>query len=215
MNEPIFQDFTKEVINPFSTSPTDVQNSVVYKINKEEENIEQLIIRRNKENMNFRVFTILCTDKFNYSNTINFIKEIINNLSPNHKSSELEEITIDITSKFENNFSKNKTYLINLHNEKHNYSIYPEAFSLFVMNLFKNSNGIIFISDKVEKLPQLALTLSELVFIENIPEYSNNMPELFFKSCFYRLKQSIIDNLDMLCVDKLSLWTKIRNFSKY
>ena len=35
------------------------------------------------------------------------------------------------------------------------YSIYPEAFSLFIMNLFKNSNGIVFISDKIENLPQL------------------------------------------------------------
>ena len=214
MNEPIFQDFTKEVINPFSTSPTDVQNSVVYKINKEEENIEQLIIRRNKENMNFRIFTILCKKDFNYSNIINFIKEIMNTYSSCTKG-DLEEITIDVTSKFDNNFSKNKTYLINLHNEKNNYSIYPEAFSLFIMNLFKNSNGIVFISDKIENLPQLALTLSELVFVENTPDYSNNIQEIFSRSCFYKLRQSVIDNLDMICVDKLSLWTKIRNFSKY
>ena len=234
MNEPIFQDFTKEIINPLynPNKPQFTNINTLCRINKEEEGVEQLIIRRNKENMGFFVFTILCKNNFDYSNTINFIKEV-SNLSPmslgetrGSRNSNIEEITFDVTSNFEKIFdtiknNKNKIYLINLHNDKNNYDIYPEAFSLFIMNLFKicgslqGTGGIIFVTDSIDKTPQLALTLSELVFIQNIPEYSNNMQELFFKSCFYKLKPSIIDNLDMICVDKLSLWTKIKNFSKY
>ena len=51
MNEPVFQDFIKHNISPFTNLNDNPNNDkTIYRINKEEENVEPLIIRRNREN---------------------------------------------------------------------------------------------------------------------------------------------------------------------
>ena len=216
MNEPVFQEFLKHNISPFSNLNENANNDkTIYRINKEEENVEPLIVRRSRENLGFSIFSIICDKKFNYSNIMDFILNIIGT-SKNH----VQELTIDVLSNFNilksgQKLNKNKVYLINLNDSAHVIDIFPEAFSLYIHKLVESTLGIIFISDNIDKIPQVALTYSQLVFLENKPENTNRIQDIFSKTCFYKLKASIIDNLDMICVDKLSLWTKIRNFSKY
>ena len=216
MNEPVFQDFIKHNISPFTNLNDNPNNDkTIYRINKEEENVEPLIIRRNRENIGFPVFSIISgptkeDKKFNYSNILDFILNTIGT-SKNY----VQELKIDVLSNFNNKLNKNKVYLINLTDSSHVIDIFPEAFSLYIHRIIENSSGIIFISDTIDKIPQVALTYSQLVFVENVLENTSKIQDIFSKTCFYKLKASVIDNMDMICIDKLSLWTKIRNFSKY
>ena len=211
MNEPVFQDFLKHNITPFSNLNENLKNdTTIYRINKEEENVEPLIVRRSRVNLGFSVFSIVCDKNFNYSNIMNFILNVIGS-----EKKYVQELTIDVMSEFNVKLSKNKVYVINLNNASHKIEEFPEAFSLYIHRIVENSFGVVFIADNIDKIPQVGLTYSQLVFIENKPEHTNRIQDIFAKTCFYKLKTSVVDNLDMICIDKLSLWTKIRNFSKY
>jgi hypothetical protein len=210
MEGPLFQDFVKEVINPFGgqqTQGNNIDNTTFY-FNKEENNVSNLIVQRTKQNFGHPVFQIICDKDFNYSNIIHFIKDI----SGIYKS---QEKIIDVTEKFYiDDIDKKTIYIINLFNLKNNIQLNPNAFSMLLFQIIEHSAGLILISNDLDSTPKMISTRSQLVFIQN---YKNkNINEYLFKAGNINSKPNCqIENMDLVCLDKLSLWTKVTNFTKY
>jgi len=87
----------------------------------------------------------------------------------------------------------------------------PNSLSLFIFSILDKVGGIVAIGNSIEQFPKSFSTLSSIVFLDkNMPDFS----KIVGITSFIRLNKNVIIDQDNICIDKLSLTTKVSSFSK-
>jgi hypothetical protein len=214
MEGPSFQTFEKEkivnpLIPPVQTSGRNLSLNQSYHINKEDSNISNLIVNRTRDIMETHVFQIIhssLTEK-QINNIKLYLKHIL-------KIDKEKELIIDTIGDFvDNDYKEDTLYIINTHNNNVlNQNITgTEITSLMLKSIFEKVGGLLFISKNIDEVPKFICTTSQLVFIQKDIE---NLETTLALSAGIRIKNNPVIDIDMICIDKFSLWTRICNFNK-
>ena len=216
MQGPTFQQFEKEKItNPFMNKGNNTLNSrEKHHLNKEDSSTDILIFNRNKNTIESKVFLII-HNNFNS----NRVKSITNYIKHILKLEKENCISIDTSGTFDKSLFENSetVYIIDRHDSNkgvvNEESTGNNISSLMLKEIFlENKMGaLIFIAKNIEQVPKFICTISQLVFIQKDIE---NMYNTLALSAGIKFKDNSVIDLDMICIDKFSLWTKICNFNK-
>ena len=207
MQGPSFQSFKKETIhNPLLQS--NFLNNKTHFINKEESNSIPLFINRNSENFAYPIFQIVypsLKDEYK-SSIITYVQSIL-------KINIVNSIDFDcLTNYSTNNYNKDTIYIFDFTNNSiKNTDINGDSLGLFIFSILDKVGGIIAIGKSIDDFPKSFSTLSSVVFLDK------HMPELqktIATSSFIRLNNNVILEEENICIDKLSLTTKITSFCK-
>jgi hypothetical protein len=212
---PSFQTFEKEKItNPFFKQPSNnktININETNRVNKEDSNTDNLIVNRSKELMETKVFLVIhnSLEQNNIRSIINYIKHIL-------KIEKECESSIDTIKDFDNSIFKEDTvYIFDSLNEKlgvKNQDITgTEITSLMMKDIFEKVGGLIFIANNIKEVPKFICTVSQLVFIQKDIE---DIQTTLAVSAGIKFKENSIVDIDMFCINKFNLWTKICNFNK-
>lgn len=211
MEGPSFQNFEKEkILNPLakrhSNQKQPLSNERQY-INKEDSSTDNLIVNRTPEIMETHVFQIIHKDlsEKQLRNIISYIKNIL-------KIEKEKQVEINTIGEFDNTiYNKDTVFIFNQSSVKNQEVTGSDVTSLMMKSAFQNAGGIIFISNHINDVPKFICTTSQLVFIQKEVEDLQTTLEI---TAGIRLRQIPILDIDMICIDKFSLWTRICNFNK-
>ena len=206
MDAPSFKSFDRDSMFPASMRGGGMgNNNFNINLTLEENNIAPLVVHRNKQNFGKHVYLIL-------SNNQQFITKC-NTYIRNISKCDIKEDTIDTLSEID--LTTYKKGIIYNYDSRVNAIKNENISGKFVLNfilqhIINSSEGVILVADKIEDVPNIILSMSNLVFIDKSNTKIN------------RIVQSVAPirigddyNYDLnedLCVNKVSLWAKVTIF---
>jgi len=213
MEGPQFQNFTKEVIHNPLMNGMNVKYDMVSLVNREDMNVQDLYVMRYKENLGKNMFSILCNETFCKKKLVDILLYI-----KNLTRCDAKHIQIDLGDKYDSSkLKKDVMYIFDLRSmDIKGRDIFGESIlNIMLRDMMEKCVGFIFIVDKLEKLPSLMMTMSQLVFVDK-ENYKRDETEVILrKTALLSYKSEVEVDIDFLVINKTSLVTKIANFNKF
>lgn len=213
MEGPLFQNFTKEVIQNPLISDRQVKYDMTAIVNKEDMNVQELFMMRNRENLGKHVYTLMCDDDFCKKKQIDILMYI-----KNLTRCDAKHFQLDLNEKYDaSKLKKDVMYIFDLRSQDvRGREIFGEAvLNIILRDMLEKCSGFIFIADKLDKVPNLIKTMSQLVFVDKEAFSMKEMEEILMKMGLLSYKSDVKIDIDFLVINKSSLVTKIANFSKF
>jgi hypothetical protein len=207
MEGPSFQSFKKETIHNPLINQNFINNKTYY-INKEESNSIPLYINRTSKNFSYPFFQVIYP-----SLSIDYLSSILYYVQSVLQKSIIEYVEFDCLKTYStHNYNKDTIYIFDFTSDKiKNMELNPNSLSLFIFSILDKVGGIVAIGNSIEQFPKSFSTLSSIVFLDkNMPDFS----KIVGITSFIRLNKNVIIDQDNICIDKLSLTTKVSSFSK-
>jgi hypothetical protein len=205
MDAPSFKSFDKDSMFPASMRGGGMGNNVNISLTLEENNIAPLVVHRNKQNFGKHVYLIL-------SNNQQFITKC-NTYIRNISKYDIKEDTIDTLSEIDlTSYKKGTIYNYdNRVNAIKNENISGKFVLNFILqHIINSSEGVILVADKIEDVPNIILSMSNLVFID---KSNTNINRIIQSVAPIRIGDDYNYDLNEdLCVNKVSLWAKVTIF---
>jgi len=205
MDAPSFKSFEKDSMFPASMRGGGMGNNFNINLTLEENNIAPLVVHRNKQNFGKHVYLIL-------SNNQQFITKC-NTYIRNISKCDIKEDTIDTLSEIDlTTYKKGTIYNYDSRvNAIKNENISGKFVLNFILqHIINSSEGVILVADKIEDVPNIILSMSNLVFIDKSNTKINRIIQ-----CVAPIRIGDDYNYDLnedLCVNKVSLWAKVTIF---
>jgi len=206
MDAPSFKSFERDSMLPASMrGHGSIGNTTQINLNFEENNIASLVVHRNKQNFGKHVYLII-------SNNQQFITKC-NTYIRNISKCDIKEDTIDTLGEFDiSSYKKGIIYNYDTRiNAIKNENITGKHVLNFILqHIIQSSDGILYIADKIEEVPNIILSMSNLVFIDKSNTHINRIiqsvaPIRVGEDYNYDLNED-------LCVNKVALWAKVTIF---